>query len=325
LGDKVLRALWRASAATAPNPPISRLLLSVADLSGALVYCERDRIDITVQIPDLRLMFVIENKIDASERQDQLKDYRALAARRYPGYAFMGCFLTPSGYSGNDEEWAPLSYGVIAGALKEAIGDEASTNPVTITAQHYIDLIEKEIMASDELITACRRIYAQHRAAFNLIVQHGQAPVLAEAFQAFQSERPDLLTLSLRARVVEFVASSWLQIPGFQIADTTRWAASCPIKFWFERQEKKLLVFLEAGPVSADSGFPRSQFVEQLGGRVSKNGKGIYTRLHRHVRSLAEDADVDTVKRAIDELWEEVRGTYRIEEVRNAALHCLGS
>jgi hypothetical protein len=31
------------------------------------------------------------------------------------------------------------------------------------------------------------------------------------------------------------------------------------------------------------------------------------------------------VKRAIDELWEEVRGTYRIEEVRNAALHCLGS
>lgn len=324
LGTSFLRRFLLSTASNCTNSPMSRLSLSVADLSGALVYCERDHIDITVEIPELRLMFAVENKIDSLERTDQLKDYRELIARRYPQYSFMGCFLTPDGYPGADEEWAPLSYATMAAELKDLI-DESSANPSVVTViRHYIDLIEKKIMVSEELISACRRIYAQHRTAFNLIMQHGQVSPLAEAFRSFQAERPHLAALAVRQDVAVFVESDWLQIPGFQIADTaSRWEPSCPVKYWFQLGEDKLRLFLEVGPGKAESGFRRLDFVEALGGRVGRNGKGMYTRIQRREVKLPPDADIDTVKSMMDELWLQMDGPRLASTVREAAVKCV--
>jgi hypothetical protein len=324
LGSSFLRRFLLATAANCMNSPVSRLSLSVADLSSALVYCERDHIDITVEIPELRLMFAIENKIDSLERTDQLKDYRELIARRYPQYSFMGCFLTPDGYPGADEEWAPLGYATVAAELKSLVNENTAPPSVAMLVQHYIDLIEKKIMVSEELISACRRIYAQHRAAFNLIMQHGQVSVLAEAFRTFQAEHPHLTALAIRQDVVVFVESAWLALPDFQIADTAlRWEPSCPVKYWFQLGEEKLRLFLEVGPGKPESSFRRADFVKALGGRAGRNGKGIYTRVQKRDRKLPPDADIDTVKAMMDELWRQIDGSRMADTVSEAARNCV--
>ena len=324
LGTAFLRRFLLAVAASGANLPVSRLSLSVADLNGALVYCERDRIDITVEIPELGLMLAIENKIDAVERTDQLKDYRELIGQRYPGFRFMGCFLTPDGYPGADEEWIPLGYASVAAELRGIVSQSPADTPVTTVIQHYIDLIEKKIMASEELIAACRRILAQHRTAFNLIMEHGQVSVLAEAFRSFQADHPDLEVIAVRKDVAVFVESAWLNIPGFQIADTTtRWEPPCPVKYWFELAEGKLRLFLEVGPGRPESGFRRADFVKALGGSVNKTGKGFYTRVDRQVVKLSEDADIDTVRSAMDKLWNQMGGPVREKAVREAAERCI--
>jgi hypothetical protein len=323
LGSAFLRRVLLATAANSTNSSVSKLSLSVADLSGALVYCERDHIDITVEIPELRLMFAIENKIDALERTDQLKDYRELIEKRYPQCSFMGCFLTPDGYPGADEEWIPLSYASVATELQGIVNQSPANTPVVTVIQHYIDLIEKKIMASEELISACRRIYTQHRAAFNLIMEHGQVSVLAEAFQSFQSERPNLAVQAVRQDVAIFVESSWLELPAFQIADTSRWEPTCPIKYWFQLGDERLRLFLEVGPAKSESGFRRPEFVQALGGRVGRRGGGFYTRIHRREGRLPMDADIDTVKSMMDDLWQQIGGPQLEKTVREAAEKCI--
>jgi hypothetical protein len=324
MGTAFLRRFLLAVAANGANLPVSRLSLSVADLGGALVYCERDHIDITVEIPELQLMFAVENKIDAVERTDQLKDYRELIGQRYPGYRFMGCFLTPDGYPGADEEWIPLSYASVAAELQGIISQDAANTAVVTVIQHYIDLIEKKIMASEELIAACRRIYAQHRTAFNLIMEHGQVSVLAEAFQSFQADHANLAIVAVRKDVAVFVESTWLDIPGFQIADTTtRWEPPCPVKYWFQLDRNKLRLFLEVGPPKSESGFRRPDFVKALGGSVNRNGRGLYTRVLRQEIKLPEDADIDTVRSTMDKLWNQMGGPVREKAVREAAEKCI--
>ena len=90
LNDSFLRSVLIAAANEHPSSPVSRLDFSIRDLSDAIVYCERDHFDISIQIPSLKLLVVIENKIDASEGLDQLRRYRELALKRYADYNFMG-------------------------------------------------------------------------------------------------------------------------------------------------------------------------------------------------------------------------------------------
>ena len=83
LGPAFLRATLSAAVAEHPDPPVSRLDVAITDLGGCSVHCERDHFDIAVEVPSLRLLFVIENKIDAAESVEQLQKYRQLALSRY--------------------------------------------------------------------------------------------------------------------------------------------------------------------------------------------------------------------------------------------------
>lgn len=324
LGDRFLREMLVATATVATAPPVSRLTLTITDLSGATVFCEREFIDITVQIPALNLIFVIENKIDASERQNQLSDYRALIGRSYPSCRFFGCFLSPDGYEGADEQWTPISYSVVANGLKRIMARSDVGPDVTSILRQYISLIEKDIMVSDELISACKKIYAQHREAFELILKHGRIPVLPEAFQVFQDEHSGLQSLALREGAVVFISAAWQEIPGFQIVPSkTKWEPTCPIKYWFELKDKTLKLVFEAGPVPPESAFSRDQFVQGLGGKVAKKEDALFTRIRTKTLKLPDFPTVENLKAAMDELWKMIEGPSLNERVCEVAAACL--
>jgi hypothetical protein len=323
LGDKFLRALLMASAANHPAPPVSRLALAVADCSGALVYRERDHFDITVQIPDLRLMFVIENKIDAAERPEQLAEYRQHVESRYAGYRFMGTFLTREGYAGEDDQWGTLSYTTVATELKRIASDAAPAPAVVLALQHYAELIERRIMVSEELVDACRRIYAQHRVALDLISEHGQVPMLAEAFALFQANHEELEAFTVRVSDIHFLAKPWLQAPEFQVADKARWGSTCPVKFWYRLRPGKLFLRLEVGPVLSSSNFDRAAYVQDLRTRVKGNErevKPLFTRVRTHSRAVSEEPDVEEISKAMEELWVMIGGASTVEAVQRSGV-----
>ncbi|WP_119157765.1 PD-(D/E)XK nuclease family protein [Caldimonas tepidiphila] len=329
LGDKFLRAVLTRTAAAHPKPPLSKLTLAVTDCSDALVYCERDHFDITVQLPSLRLMFVIENKIGAAESDDQLTNYRQLAQSRYPDYRFMGTFLTPDGYAGEDEHWGTLSYGAIAVELKRLLTTETLQPAVALTIQHYVELIERRIVVSDELINACRRIYAEHRVALDLVAEHGFVPVLGEAFTRMQEKRPTLSKFKSRTNEIFFVDTSWKQLSGFQVAEA-RWGVSCPVQYWLLCDGAKLILILEVGPVRQDTGFDRQGFVEALrkslpikGGRQTI--KASYSRVLRAEEAVSADAGVDQIHEAIEALWSRIHGDVVTSRVAQAAKDCMSA
>ena len=102
LGHQFLSHFLSAAIAGHPAPGLSRLKVAISDLHDAKVFCERDHFDITVELPSLGVLLVIENKIDASESEEQLAGYRDQAVARYSHLKFPGCFFTRTRYVGQD-------------------------------------------------------------------------------------------------------------------------------------------------------------------------------------------------------------------------------
>lgn len=321
LGDRFLRAMLMAAADGHPAPPVSRLNLAVSDCSGATVYRERDHFDVTVHIPELQLLFVVENKVDAGERPEQLADYRKLAEQRYPGLRFMGTFLTREGDAGEDDHWGTLSYATVAAELRRLLEDDSPAPAVAVAIQHYADLIERRIVVSAELIDACRRIYTKHRVALDLIDEHGAVPLLAEAFDEFQKAYPNLEAFIRRSESIHFIAKEWREVQEFQVADKGRWGVECPVKFWFRRRDRDLYLRLEVGPVLPEANFDRVAYVQELRSRVKgsdREVKQLFTRVRTHRRTLPEEPTVDDVAQAMDELWRQIGGSSTADAVLSA-------
>jgi hypothetical protein len=330
LDDRFLRAVIMAAADNHADLRVSKLHLAIADYSNARVYCERDHFDISVEVPDLELLFVIENKIGSDEHEDQLKGYREKAKALYPKHLFFGCFLTAEGYDGDDAEWARLSYTDIARALKKLSPDGALRPDVKMAIDHYVELIEKRIMPSKELIEACRQLYRQHRTALDLIYEHGVESMLDQAYAEFRRSHGDVSPALLsRKGFLSFVPTTWNHIPGFDVADTSKskWELACPIKFWFQTTEQKVSLKLEVGPVDSTKAFDRSDFVTRLrvafGENPTKRKGDSYTRVWNKSVKVDADAGVDELAECLGKLWKQVDSDQVIAKVAAIAKECL--
>lgn len=305
MGDSFLRGVLSAALAEHPERQVSRLDVAIADLDDCVVHCERDHFDISVDIPKLNLLFVIENKIDATESIDQLKSYKTLALKRYEGRKFLGTFLTLTGYAGEDESWGTMSYTDLVLELKRAVSGLAIPADVQFSIAHYISLIERKIVASQELIDACKRIYKQYRVAVDLLVQYGQQPQLAEAFEQFAQDK-GLRATVVRSNTVYFLFDSWVeQVKEYPKADQKRWHSDFPVLLWLDVNGSKLYLRLEVGPLA--DGADRTKLVERLQEKFEKKaGKvagGTYTRIVTCSTKIDPDPDMDELIEAMEKVW----------------------
>jgi hypothetical protein len=293
------------------------------------VFFERDHFDISIQVPSLDLLFVIENKVRAAERDQQLPDYRDRVRQRYPHQKFLGLFLTPDGYSGEDPAWSCVSYRAVCDEIRRLIeGGEAVAPAVGMALAHYLDLIGTHVAASQDLIDACRKIYQQHRLAIDLIVEHGQVSMLSEAFGLFCNSTPGIQPAGGgNASRVTFIADRWLEVQGFQIADRRRWGAPCPVQCWFRLAETKLQLRLEVGPVEDGGSFDRTAFIEQLRNELNEKSDrkitSIYTRVRLRSTSVTDDGDVEELAQKMSKLWNDMGATGTVDAVVSAAQHCI--
>ncbi len=287
-------------------------------MSDAQVYTERDHFDITVHIPGLNLLLVIENKIGASESVEQLRTYRERAEARYE-HRFFGVFLTVDGVAGEDPAWASLSYQTVVAVLKR-VRQTAGTLPpaITVALDHYVELIERHIVVSEALKEACRKIYALHRTAIDLLIEHGQVSILFSAFDVFLLETPSAFRCrGNNASRVNFSIKRWDEDLTFQVADLTRWGNRSPLQFGFFLTDSELSLFFEVGPVVGDT-FDRNALIVALRKLFAKkDGKitNVYTRIERHKVKVNDSMSTIEIAENMRQLWKVFGAEEKLESI----------
>lgn len=141
------------------------------------IYREWGRIDLLLEAPEF--VVGIENKIDASERANQIKDYRALISRSFPGHKqkfkpnFI--FLTPDGRkaksSGDDGNVVLCSYRQISTILKNALKFKNISKYARSYMNNYRLTLERFIVEDGEMKNLAKKIYTEHREVLDFIME----------------------------------------------------------------------------------------------------------------------------------------------------------
>jgi hypothetical protein len=148
------------------------------DMSWARVYRERYRIDVLLVDSNNQVAVIIENKVFSGEHSDQLARYRQIVEERYPGFDLLCIYLTPGGNAPSHSGYVPVDYGTICEELESIV--EGGVLPdgtpidqeVSFALSHYARLLRRNIVANSEVAELARRLYLEHRTAFDLVYAH---------------------------------------------------------------------------------------------------------------------------------------------------------
>jgi hypothetical protein len=316
LGDAFLKQLLQRALDTTSvePPPIKPLTVALADFSDALVSREWRNIDLLVESKNNKLVFAIENEIDSSEGENQLSKYEGIVKSEFSSEQKLFAYLTKDGDPPSDQLWSAISYSDVVDALQAAKSHHLSnlTNEATILIDHYIGLIRRNIVPDQELIEQCRKLYAKHRDALELILQYGEVNAFESAANQFFKSHPELKLLANRTGRAAFLPTSLLEITP-QIEGINWWGQSRPVLYWFNLQPGKLGLVLEVGPFS-DAKFNREAFVKKFleHFKVSTKIYPKYTRVYSEYKKLTEDqvSDPEEILTTMNALYANVVTRY---------------
>lgn len=139
-----------------------------ADLSGVQIL--RWWEDIGILIYAEEFIIAIENKIDSSEHDNQLKKYREIIENKYKQQKKIYLYLTLLGVnSSNSNDWEIINYTDILDAVVSAFEtkkmDLADGSKQLI--KDYIHLLKSRIVEDPKLVEICRKIYLQYKPALD--------------------------------------------------------------------------------------------------------------------------------------------------------------
>ena len=170
------------------------LELDLLDYSDIEIRREWENIDLLVvcRSQEMRFVVAIENKILSDEHDLQLIRYRQILSRSFPKYPKLQIFLSPDGRPPSDDDtWIPLSYSAVLDCIEHALKQSGANigEDVLRFIEHYTAIVRRYVVGKDQIEKLCRRIYAQHPKALDLIFEY----------------RPDLLA-DVRAYLVAWIA-----------------------------------------------------------------------------------------------------------------------
>jgi PD-(D/E)XK nuclease superfamily len=207
--------------------PIGSLKVAVGDLDGALVFRERDNIDLLVEIKELNLVVAIENKVDAKAGEGQLAGYKAFIKARYPGWRQLLVFLTPEGIDPEEDEWVAYSYIELARIIEALAADGASSLPteVALVLRHYIEMLRRHIVPDEELKELALQIYQRHREALDFIFECrlDVSDNLLSVIRPLLEERAGLVTDRQTASMLRFAPAAWGAEPSLNACSKDLW------------------------------------------------------------------------------------------------------
>ena len=176
LGPYFLKAVLKLIADRSDSGPTVPSIVEVDSWAhdSTLVETEWRKIDILVRDDRQKFVAVIENKVDSSEGPEQLKRYRELVAKTFPGYHTLFGYLTVNGDDPSDGAYGAISYQEIATLIDVAVerrGDQISP-AVADFLGHYVTMLRRHILEDSEIQELCRKIYSTHRRALDVVFEN---------------------------------------------------------------------------------------------------------------------------------------------------------
>jgi hypothetical protein len=174
LRDRFLKAVLQSVVKGGANSGVTPIDVDVWNLNSAEVHREWQNIDIFVRDETNRLAVIIENKVQSDEHSNQLARYYDLVAREYVGWRIVAIYLTREGESPSDERFIACGYDQVCDLVEQLVDLNGSMidGGVRIVIEHYAEMLRRHIVTESEISELCRRIYAKHKQALDLIYEH---------------------------------------------------------------------------------------------------------------------------------------------------------
>ena len=228
LGSQLLQLILRQFLAKTPKEgrPIRALKVAVGDLDGAVVYREQDNIDLLIEIRELNLVVVIENKVDAKAGDGQLARYKTIVRQKYSGWRHFFVFLTPDVTDPDDRDYISFSYVDLARVIEGFAAERAASHPsdVALILRHYIEMLRRHIVPDEELRDLAQQIYQRHKEALDFIFECRPEPgSLLSTVRILLEEQGGLRADRHVNSILRFVPSEWDGLPALN---------SCPREIW---------------------------------------------------------------------------------------------
>jgi hypothetical protein len=211
--------------------PISTLELIVGDLDSAVIYREKDNIDLLIEIPPLKLVVVVENKIGASVSDGQLQRYESVIQARYSSFRHLFVLLTPEGDDPDGQDWVQLSYSELANVIDGLVQDASMLAPdIEFLLKHYSQMLRRHVVEDQKLVDLARQVYERYKDALDFIFKH-QPDSLIEVVREHLDADSQFLQDRHAPAILRFSPREWQQVP---ICN------SCPQGSWTHSQRDLL-------------------------------------------------------------------------------------
>jgi hypothetical protein len=199
---------------------LAPLLIQNASFKSVAIRREWQHIDILIEIKTAdgeQWAICVENKVHSQQREGQLSDYRKIVEDHYPRPAKHGfVFLTRWQEEPADPIFADANYAQIAGVLKKCLSTGSSdlASEPRLFIKHYVTLLEERFMETSPVGRLARQIYAKHKKALDLILEHrpDSRQELADAVSNLmrkQAETGRIVLLPFDKTVLRFIPKSW--------------------------------------------------------------------------------------------------------------------
>lgn len=167
------------------------------DMQNAEILREHENIDLLIIDETNKFIFVIENKVDTCQHDNQLTKYRTYVDEQYSNseYKKLYVYLKPK-KEDVEEPYIYIGYDLIQKILEKIINDKQINNEVLTSIRHYKYILERDFMQKDEISEICRRIYKKHKTAIDLINKYSDTK--SEMFEILKEvlEEEDELNIS---------------------------------------------------------------------------------------------------------------------------------
>jgi hypothetical protein len=322
LGARPLQLLLRAflEKLTPEQRPVSSLQVAVADLDDVVLHRELDYIDILIEVRDLKLVIVIENKVGAKAGLGQLQRYQTAVKARYPAWRKLHVFLTPTGADAEHPDYLSFSYSELAKIMERMLEENGTANSDTLLVlRHYIEMLRRHVVDDEELRDLAIKVYERHAGALDFILKcKPQGTNLMPVATALIEKNNSLVQDRHSSTIFRFLPAGWLKIPALNKCPAESWTKTghnvlFELKsFKFEGEfSDRLLLSLILGPCDAklrrylfDQVHDRREAFKNPNKSIGQSWVTIFSRELLNEAS-AENMEEDEKRTTIEKHWRE--------------------
>lgn len=210
---------------------LSALDIHLLDFEGTRVYREWNRIDILIEMPVQKLILAIELKIDASESQNQLANYKEIVENKWnkKDWEHIFVFLTKKGDESTNEVWNDIKLSDFAKELDNILLKKIGTPDARSLLDAYLKMLRRHHLENEKIAELASKLWEKHKEALEYLYKKRPsdnrtellAAISASVLGLFKEQPRDAKSLTIvadessSANKARFAVREWDKIPHF--------------------------------------------------------------------------------------------------------------